>query len=432
MTLQSASSIPDPIEIEWPAAFEPLCYPKRYKAAYGGRGGAKSHFFAEQLVLKCYASETRAVCIREIQKTLKESVRQLIIDKIEKLGFGQWFDVLESEIRGSNGSLIIFVGMQSYNAESIKSLEGFDVAWVEEAQSLSLRSLRMLRPTLRKDGSELWFSWNPRFESDPVDEFFRGIKPPNKDRAAIINVNWADNPWFPQVLREEKAADYDKDPEVAEHIWGGAYQNIAEGAYYAKLISQAEKDSRITTVPYDGATLVTTAWDLGADDSTAIWFCQVVGLQVRVLDYYENNTQPLAHYASLIKSKPYNYGDHILPHDAGHKRLGKERNESMSDQLRALGIPNRVLPVADREAGIEKVRQFLPKCWFDRDKCHKGLKALRNYRREYDDDRLVFKQNPMHDWASDGADAFRYLATGIKEITKYKPIEYPDKGRGIV
>lgn len=429
MTLQSASSQEHLVDV--PEAYAPLLGPKRYKAAFGGRGGAKSHFYAEQLVLRCYATETRAVCIREIQKTLKESVRQLIIDKITKLGMGQWFDVLESEIRGSNGSLIIFVGMQSYNAESIKSLEGFDIAWVEEAQSLSLRSLRMLRPTLRKDGSELWFSWNPRFESDPVDEFFRGEKPP--DNAAIVNVNWGDNPWFPDVLRIEKDADYAKDPEVAEHVWGGAYQSIAEGAYYARLMSQAEADKRITTVPYDGGALVTTAWDLGADDSTAIWFAQIVGLQVRILDYYENNSMPLAHYAAIIKGKSYSYGDHILPHDAGQVRLGKERNESMSDQLRALGVPNRVLPIADREAGIEKVRQFIPKCWFDKTKCHVGLKALRNYRREYDDDRRVFKQNPLHDWASDGADAFRYLATGIKEIAKYdQKINYPDQGKGIV
>ena len=221
------------------------------------------------------------------------------------------------------------------------------------------------------------------------------------------------------------ASQYDQEYECS-------FEAAIEGAFYGTLMSHAEADGRITTVPYEGSALVTTAWDLGADDSTAIWFAQIVGLQVRILDYYENNGQPLAHYASIIKGKPYNYGDHILPHDAGHERLGKERNESMSDQLRTLGLPNRVLPIGDREAGIEKVRQFIPKCWFDKVKCQRGLEALRQYRREYDDKRKTFRSEPLHDWASDGADAFRYLATGIKEITKYKPIEYPDKGRGIV
>jgi phage terminase large subunit len=162
------------IRVEVPRAFQPLLKPARYKAAHGGRGGAKSHFFAEQMLIRCYAKTTRAVCIREVQDTLKDSVRQLLIDKIQKLGLGQFFDVREAEIRGLNGSLIIFKGMQNYNAENIKSLEDFDIAWVEEAQTLSDRSLRMLRPTIRKEGSEIWFSWNPRRKTDPVDSMLRG------------------------------------------------------------------------------------------------------------------------------------------------------------------------------------------------------------------------------------------------------------------
>lgn len=403
----------DRIQAEVPEALEPLLAANHYKGAFGGRGGAKSHFFAEQLVLRCYAWKTRGVCIREVQKSLKQSSRQLIIDKIEKHGLGPFFEIIEGEIRGSNGSLIIFVGMQSYNAENIKSLEDFDIAWVDEAQTLSEKSLRLLRPTLRKNGSEMWFSWNPRYESDAVDLFFRsGNLPPD---TGLVNVNWRDNPWFPEVLTKEKDFDYATDPDKAEHVWGGAYNLVSEGAYYARLISQAEKDKRITVVPYDPSSLVITAWDLGADDSTAIWFAQIVGLQVRILDYYEANAQPLAHYAAICKSKPYHYGSHILPHDAGQTRLGQLANTNLSQQLGGLGLSNRVLPNTDREGGIERVRQLIPRCWFDAERCRIGLKALRNYRREYDDDRLVFKPDPLHDWASDGADAFRYLAVGLEE-----------------
>jgi len=193
------------LTIDVPRAFAPLLKPSRYKGAYGGRGGAKSHFFAEQLILRCFAKQTRAVCIREVQDTIKDSVRQLLVDKIQKLGLGAAFDCLEAEIRGKNGSLIIFRGMQSYNAENIKSLENFDIAWVEEAQTLSDKSLRLLRPTIRSEGSELWFSWNPRHDTDPVDAFFRGAK--RHPDSISVSVNWNDNPWFPDVLRQEKNAD---------------------------------------------------------------------------------------------------------------------------------------------------------------------------------------------------------------------------------
>jgi phage terminase large subunit len=201
--------------VEAPEALLPLINPARYKAAYGGRGGAKSHFFAEQIVLRCYARKTRVVCIREVQVTIRDSVRQLIVDKINRLGFGWAFEILQTEIRGRDGtpaagSLIIFRGMQDYNAHNIKSLEDFDLAWVEEAQTLSAGSLRLLRPTIRKDGSEIWFSWNPRYETDAVDEFFRGQSPPRN--AIIVPVNWSDNPWFPEVLVAEKDADFEADP----------------------------------------------------------------------------------------------------------------------------------------------------------------------------------------------------------------------------
>ena len=179
------------LRVDVPRKLKPLLYPKRYKGAYGGRGGAKSHFFAEQAILKCYQQPTRIVCIREVQNSIKDSVRQLLIDKIAKLGLEREFDPVETEIRGPEGSLIIFKGMQSYNADNIKSLEAYDIAWIEEAQTLSQHSLDLLRPTIRKEGSELWFSWNPRYKTDPVDAFFRKHPP---EEAVSVMVNWRRGP----------------------------------------------------------------------------------------------------------------------------------------------------------------------------------------------------------------------------------------------
>jgi phage terminase large subunit len=401
------------LSLDVPRALKPLLAPKRYKGAYGGRGGAKSHFFAEQIVARCYARKTRAVCIREVQNSLRESVRQLIIDKIAKMGLEDFFEVAENEIRGKNGSLIIFKGMQAYNAETIKSLEGFDVAWVEEAQTLSAVSLRMLRPTIRNDDSELWFSWNPRHKFDPVDDFFRGKNP--SPEAISIPVSWADNPWFPDVLRKEKDDDYAKDPVMAQHVWGGDYEIIAEGSYYAKLLAEAEQDARIGRVPYDPILQVYTAWDLGIGDSTAIWFAQVTSMECRIIDYYEASGVGLDHYAKLLRSKPYAYVEHLLPHDVMVSDLstGKTRYQTLA----SLGINARALPRDSVDDGVNAVRNLIPCCWFDSEKCEHGLDALRLYRREYDDKLRMFKERPLHDWTSHAADAFRYLARGLPNLS---------------
>jgi phage terminase large subunit len=175
--------------------FVPLLVPARYKGAHGGRGSGKSHFFAELLVEDCVANPgLRAACVREVQKSLKNSVKLLVEDKIKSLGLSG-FEVLEAEIKTPGGGVIIFQGMQNHTADSIKSLEGFDRCWVEEAQSLSQRSLEMLRPTFRKAGSEMWFSWNPNKPTDPVDALLRGDMPPAD--SVVVEANYSDNPWLP-------------------------------------------------------------------------------------------------------------------------------------------------------------------------------------------------------------------------------------------
>jgi len=208
----------------------PLLEPARYKGAFGGRGSGKSHFFAEMLVEECIREKTDAVCLREIQKSLKFSVKKLIESKIESLNAGYYFDVLDAQINSKTGGVVIFQGMQDHTSDSIKSLEGFKIAWFEEAQSASQRSLDLLRPTIRAPGSELWFSWNPRFETDPVDVLLRGENPP--PGAVVVEANFSDNPWFPQELVEEMEYDKRRDPDKYAHIWLGAYQQNSEARVF--------------------------------------------------------------------------------------------------------------------------------------------------------------------------------------------------------
>lgn len=431
------------LSVDVPRKLAPLLRPARYKAAHGGRGGAKSHFYAEQLILRCYAQKTRAVCIREVQNSIKESVRQLLVDKIQKLNLGNFFQVLDGEIRGGNGSLIVFKGMQSYNAENIKSLEDYDLAWVEEAQTLSEKSLRLLRPTIRKDGSEIWFSWNPRHETDAVDAFFRGDKP--RQNAIVVEVNWHDNPWFPDVLKQEKDQDYADDPEMAEHVWGGGYEIVTEGAYYARLIAAAENEGRVGDYPYDPSMPVHTAWDIGVDDYTAIWFVQEDGLTVTVIDYFEFSgvgpddivpfcmpelhPDPMAAIAGrseIDRERPYKYGTHFLPHDVKVREWGAG-GKQRSLTLMSLGVkPINVGVATDPADRVNATRRLLPVVRFNRTKrVMNGVSRLRRYSRKMND-QLGTYTTPLHDINSHGSDAFGEFAINCR-IVPPKPAPAPKK-----
>lgn len=414
--------------------------PSRYKAAHGGRGGAKSHFFAEQIILRAYQKPVRVACIREVQATIKDSVRQLLIDKIQRLGLGSAFDVLETEIRGKNGSLIIFKGMQSYNAENIKSLEGFDIAWVEEAQTLSERSLRMLRPTIRKEGSEIWFSWNPRHDTDAVDKFFRGgVKPKG---AIVCEVQWHDNPWFPAALRDDKDLDYANDPEMAEHVWGGGYEVVTEAAYYARLIIAAEKQGRVGHFPHNPALPVVTGWDLGIDDYTAIWFGQVIqGQRLRIVDYaeYENLgvdgvfEDALPEYSppdlaapkliEIDRKFPFRYERHYFPHDIGIREWGAG-GRTRIESVMQLGVPQRIINrgvAANPEDRVEAVRKLLPVAEFNQTpRVMKGLTRLRRYKRKFNEMMGTY-MGPLKDGNDHGADAFGELAINLGITAKPQP-----------
>lgn len=218
------------LRIEVPRVFQPLLKPARYLGAHGGRGSGKSHYFAESVIRRCLQARTDVVCVREVQKSLNQSVKKLLDLKIAEMGLESQFDSQSTKINAPHGGTIIFQGMQDHTADSIKSLEGYDIAWVEEAQSLSQRSLDLLRPTIRKEGSQLWFSWNPNFETDPVDALLRGEKPPPD--AIVVQANYRDNPWLPDVLKAEIEYDRTRDPEKFAHVWLGEYQRNSEARVF--------------------------------------------------------------------------------------------------------------------------------------------------------------------------------------------------------
>lgn len=238
------------LEIPVPEVFEPLLQPSRYKGIYGGRGGAKSHFFADHLIDDALAHRgLRAVCIREYQVSLEQSVKRLLEDKITMYDLGREFRVLNTHIETPGDGIVIFQGMQSHTAESIKSLEGYHRAWVEEAQNLSERSLTLLRPTIREPGSELWFSWNPRRAEDPVDVMLRRNPPPD---SIVVESSYRDNPFFPDVLRAEMEWDRQRDIDKYQHVWLGEYETRSEARVFKNWVEQEFEEPEDASYHYGG------------------------------------------------------------------------------------------------------------------------------------------------------------------------------------
>lgn len=411
------------LTIDFPTAavFEPLLEPARYKGAYGGRGSGKSHFFAELLLEDCLLHHgLLTVCIREVQKSLKESAKRLIEAKLEekRLGEKDGFKVFQDKIQTPGDGIIIFQGMQDHTAESIKSLEGFKRAWVEESQTLSGTSLKLLRPTIRADGSELWFSWNPRFKTDPVDLLLRGDSPPTG--AAVVHANWDDNPWFPPVLEQERLDCLASDPDNYAHIWEGDYVTATEGAYYARQLTQARKEGRVGRVSQDPLLPVKLFMDIGGtggkSDAFSIWAAQFVGLEIRCLNYYEAVGQPIEAHIYWLRSQGYEPGKAtiILPHDG--KTNDRVYSVSYESEFKAAGYSVEVVPNQGKGAAsarIERSRRVFPSIWFDGDKCKSGLEALGWYHEKRDENRNV-GLGPEHDWASHGADAFGLMCVYYK------------------
>lgn len=365
----------------------------------------------------------RVVCIREVQKDLNESAKRLIEDKITACGIGGKFDCQRGQIVTPGKGVIIFEGMQDHNAESIKSLEGFDVAWVEEAQTLSVRSLTLLRPTMRKDGSELWFSWNPRRENDAVDDFFRG-KAGAPDASVVVRANWQDNPWFPDVLKAERIEDVVKRPDQYDHIWEGGYATVLAGAYYAQSLALAKQESRIGKVAKDPLMSIKAFWDIGVRDATSIWIAQFVGREIRVLDYYEAVGQPLASHLEWLRSKGYGKATCYLPHDASQADLITATR--FEDHIRQADFEVETIPNQGKGAALKRVetaRRLFPAVWFHEDTCKPGLRALGWYHEKKDEARNV-GLGPEHDWSSHAADAFGLMCVAYEAPEKAREFAY--------
>jgi len=397
--------------------FTPLLAPSRYKGAWGGRGSGKSHFFAGLMVETAMIKPGfRGLCVREVQKSLTQSAKKLIENKIYEFGMSSKFDILKNEIVTPGGGVIAFQGMQDHTADSVKSFEDFDVAWVEEAQTLSQHSLTLLRPTIRKPGSELWFGWNPRRKKDPVDELLRGATPPTGTE--VVRANWSDNPWFPAELEQERRDDERDRPDSYGHIWEGEYVQVTDGAYFAAQLRQARQDRRIGAVAPDPLMTFRAFWDIGTRDATAIWIAQFIDKQIVVVDYYESSGQPLAAHLNWLRSNGYGNALCVLPHD------GENQNHitalRFKDHIAEAGFDTQVVKNQGKGAALQRVeaaRRLFPRIWIDERKCSAGLEALGAYHERKDDKRNI-GLGPEHDWASHGADAFGLMCIAYDEPTQ--------------
>lgn len=410
-----------------PSKFKPLYkhweQNKLFYVYHGGRGGGKSWEIADFLLIKGAEQKHRILCCREVQKSIKQSVHKLLSDRIAALGLGHFYQILETEIRGINGTEFSFAGLLNHTVESVKSFEGATITWIEEAQTVSAFSLSILIPTVvRTSKPMVIMSMNPKLPSDAVySQYVLG----ERDDTVVVQINYTDNKECPDELialaEQMKADDYDQ----YEHIWLGKPKEIADGAIYKAEFEQIKRENRICKVPHDPNLPVYTSWDLGILDPTAIWFFQIYGKEVRAINHYEANNEPLAHYARILDEKKQQYGyqyeKHFAPHDIAARDLssGVSREQTMANLGYRMNKGAR-LGVEDR---IEATRQFLKNCWFDAENCKHGIRALQNYRREFNDKLEQFKATPVHDWASHSSDAFGEGAININKMCQPQQVE---------
>lgn len=428
----------------FPKAYRMLFQPMRYKVMYGGRGGGKSWAVADALLILGTINPLRILCARELQVSIADSVHRLLSDRIDELGLQGFYKITQKSIEGVNGTVFLFKGIR-HNSTEIKSTEGIDICWVEEAEKVSRMSWEVLIPTIRKeiknaDGtvseSEIWVTFNVKNVTDATYERFILQK---RDNALVQKVSWRDNPFFPDVLDRERRDMEKRDPAAYAHIWEGEPDTRYSGGVYAIQMERAIADGRMKKDLYDPDLPVMTAWDLGRRDSTAIWWWQKVGTEIRLVDYYENSLKDnIDHYIEqlygrklIIRSinpangmvdkwtlgedlplcahrKGWKYGKHFVPHDAAIKLL-QAGGRSIVQQAAALGVKMYVVGATSQENGIAAARRTIDLSWFDEVRCAYGIRCLMQYHFAYDEDKQRFADKPTHDWASDGADAYEII-----------------------
>lgn len=436
---------PPTIQPSFPDSLQCLFMPKRFKVLYGGRSAGRSWGVARALLILGRQRPIRVLCVRELQKSIEESVHKVLKDQIEKLGMGDFYEVQVSRIIGRNGTSFAFEGIKN-NPAKIKSYEGIDYCWAEEAVKISKASWDILIPTIRKEEpnnwrelgmaapdfqAEIWMTFNPELESDytytrwvtrdtalvackrflnsATGELLGNVK--ESPLSFVVRMTYADNPWLPAVIAQDILADKERDPDSFLHVWEGKTVQNLDGAVYAKELRRVDAEGRICPVPWEPEIPVDCFWDLGRGDRTCVWFGQYVAMQFRVIDYLEGRGEDILYYLKALQQKQYLYGTMYLPHDAKHHKLVFKH--SIEKIVRDKFQNTVVLPKSGVADGINAARLFLRKCWFDEGRCADGLAWLRRYKYKIATDNgqeKTYSNEPLHDEASDAADAFRYMA----------------------
>lgn len=411
--------------LEFPEKLQCLFEPARYKVAHGGRGSAKSWSFARALLALGAQRKLRILCTREVQKSIKDSVHKLLSDQIEAIGLGWFYQIQNNEIRGANGTEFLFAGLADHTVESIKSYEGVDVVWVEEAHKVSKRSWDILIPTIRKEGSEIWISLNPELETDETYSRFV-IDPPAN--AVVVQINYSDNPWFPAVLEQERLDCLRRDPKGYPQIWDGKCLPAVAGAIYYDEIQAAQEEGRIARVPYDPMLKAHVVFDLGWNDAMFVSIAQRVRSELRIIESMEDSHKTLDWWSAELRKKNMNWGTVFLPHDGEHRDF--KTAKSAKEILEALGWTVKITPNLRVEEGIRLTRMAFPQMVFDKDKAARIVQCAKRYRRSVNQ-QTNEPGAPLHDEWSHGADNLRYVAINAEQMTNENwggEITYPSLG----
>lgn len=420
-----------PLNWRFPEKLEFLFKPARYKVAKGGRGGAKSWGFARALLTKGFMAKLRIGCFREVQNSIAESVHHLLEEQIELMGLSAFYTVTEKSIVGANGTEFIFKGLSNLTADAVKSMEGLDIAWIEEAHTVTRKSLDKLIPTVRKEGSEIWISFNPELDTDEV--WTRFVESPSPD-AVVVTINWNDNPFLPSTLDKERreflrlVREGRRSQDDYDNIWDGKCRAAVEGAIYAQEVSAAKIAGRLTRVPYDPLLKVHAIWDLGWADYMSITCVQRQASEVRIINYVEGSHRRYDEYVNGWDDGPadkfvglanlrYNWGADWLPHDGRAKN--PQTGKSPQQVLKALGRNCEETNIIDEiglENGIKAARQMFPRCYFDKEQAGLLFNHLGRYRRRINAT-TGLATVPLHDEHSHGADGFRGIAVVEERLT---------------
>lgn len=431
-------------EAQFPKKFEPIVRSRsKLKVIRGGRGGAKSWSVAQALVIMALQRRIRVLCARETQKSMRESVHKLLVDRIAHLGLAQFYNIKQIEITSVNGSSFSFAGISDQTAAGIKSYEGIDICWVEEGHLVTENSWTILLPTLyrvklctcghslnehqgekacenpqcecqgytqsEQSACELWITFNPELDTDATWKMF--VENPPADNLQC-ELNWRDNPWFPSDLNELRLHDQNTRPKYEyEWIWEGRCKPAISGAVYADQMAELFASGRVTDVPVDAFAPVFAVFDLGWNDSTAIVICQRHLSSIRVIDYLEDHHKTLDHYSGLLRAKPYKVTELFLPHDGAHDHL---TGQSVQRTLEDLGWRVTILPNQPVEDGIRALRMAFKSLYIDR-KCQRLIECLKRYRRVIPAT-TGEPSKPCHDEFSHGADAMRYTALAAPDM----------------